>query len=146
MTDRRTDREELRWLVDTYARTMDDRDAVTLESLFVPGGRLLISAEQTREFRAGEGLEKIIEYMARYSQTFYFVGNHMAEIEGNRATGETYTVAYHYQEGPDRAAQLIETPIRYVDSYLLTDAGWRFEERAARILWTATRDRKTGPG
>jgi hypothetical protein len=136
----RTDHEQLRWLADTYARTMDDRDAATLNSLFVPDGRLLITAEKTREFPAGEGLEKIIEYMASYDRTFYFVGNHISEIEGDRANGETYGIAYHYSDRDGGPAKIIENPIRYVDSYVRTDRGWLFRERAATILWTMTRD------
>ena len=133
------DARALRDLADRYARSMDDRDAATLIGLFVPDGVLTITAEDTREFPSPSGLEKIIEYMARYRETFYFVGNHICDIDGDRASGETYTVAYHYDTESDGAQVVIESPVRYLDRYVRTDEGWRFERRDARILWTDRR-------
>ncbi len=136
MTNDQNDARALRDLADRYARSMDDRDAATLIDLFVPDGILTISAEDTREFPSPAGLEKIIDYMARYDQTFYFVGNHICDVDGDHATGETYTVAYHYSRNADGTRTVIESPVRYVDTYLRTDRGWRFQRRDARILWT----------
>src|ERR1700753_432511 len=94
----RTPHQELRHLADVYARTMDDRDAETLIGLFAPDGVLSIASDRTREFRAPDGLAQIIGYMSRYVETMYFVGNHMCEIDGDRARGETYSIAYHRRE------------------------------------------------
>jgi hypothetical protein len=132
--------QQLRSLVDAYARTMDDRDAATLIGLFVPGGRLTITAEQTQEFVSPHGLNQIIDYMRRYTKTFYFVGNHLCDIDGEHATGETYSIAYHHRARSGQPAQIIETPIRYKDQYTRTPDGWRFQHRAATILWTETRE------
>jgi hypothetical protein len=137
--ERRSAEEELRRLADVYARTMDDRDTSTLISLFAPGGRVIIAAERTREFVAPDGLTQIIDYMSRYAHTFYFVGNHICTVDGDRATGETYSIAYHHRTSPGRPGLIIETPIRYLDEYVRLPDGWRFQQRSARILWTATR-------
>jgi SnoaL-like domain len=118
--------QQLRSLVDSYARTMDDRDAATLIGLFVPGGRLTITAQQTQEFASPDGLNQIIDYMRRYGKTFYFVGNHLCDIEGERATGETYSIAYHHRASSGQPAQIIETPIRYHDQYVRTSDGRRY--------------------
>lgn len=134
-----TDALALRDLADRYARSMDDRDAETLIKLFVPDGVLTITAEGTREFPSPAGLEKIIEYMARYRETFYFVGNHICDVDGDHASGETYTVAYHYDVEPDGSQIVVESPVRYLDRYIRTEDGWRFERRDARILWTERR-------
>jgi hypothetical protein len=133
------DQAQLRLLADTYARTMDDRDAETLNRLFVPDGRLVITARgRSQEFAAGEGLDKVIGYMAGYDQTFYFVGNHICEVDGDDARCETYTVAYHH-EVTDDGRRVIENPVRYLDRCVRKTGGWRFAERKATILWTMIR-------
>jgi hypothetical protein len=68
---------------------------------------------------------------------YYFVGNHSSEIDGDLASGETYSIGYHYTKAePDRPALVIEVPVRYEDSYVRTEDGWRFTDRIATILWT----------
>jgi hypothetical protein len=138
LTVARSPYEELRHLADVYALTMDDRDAETLIGLFAPEGVLTIASEQTREFAAPEGLVQIIGYMSRYAETMYFVGNHVCEIDGDRASGETYSMAYHRRDG-----QLIVNAIRYLDEYVRLADGWRFQRRDARILWTEARELST---
>lgn len=126
----------LRRLVDVYARTMDDRDVATLSGLFVPGGKLVIEARRTMEFVAPDGFGPVIAGMAGYTRTFYLVGNHICDIEGDRASGETYSIGYHYQAAEDASQRIVANPIRYRDSYVRTDDGWRFEQRVATVQWT----------
>ena len=137
LIQRLVDESDIRKLVDIYARTMLDCDHATLASLFVPGGQLVIVAERRMEFAAPDGLRTVIDQMAAYDRVFYFVGNHTAEITGDLAKGETYTIGYHYLGTADGAAErVIEVPVRYVDTFMRTAEGWRFRERIATILWT----------
>ena len=68
----------------------------------------------------------------------HFLGNHWVDIDGDRASGEAYTMACHLRR--TGAAQEEEVAlIRYRDFYRRTDDGWRFTERHAFRQWTTTR-------
>lgn len=130
------DRLALRELAERYAKTMHDLDAPTLGELFVPGGRLLISASETREFVAPDGLAAIIDHMARYTATMYLVGNQLLDVDGDVATGETWTIAKHLRATDTAAPEVVTNPVCYVDTCRRVDGAWRYVERHARILWT----------
>ena len=117
-----------------YGIAVDDRDRETYASLFVPDGRLTVDAfgaeEPTAEYR-GETLVELIDFVLRYEATLHVVSNHVCHIEGDSATGQTYTTAHHLKR--DRTTMLLLA--RYRDVYARTPAGWRFAARDCRLLW-----------
>ncbi len=129
-----SDRLALWALVGAYGIAVDDRDTAAYEALFVPGGRLTVYAFEaeapTAEYK-GETLGDLIEFVKRYSKTLHFVGNHICEIEGASATGQTYCLAHHLRH--DGSTMLLV--VRYWDAYRRTEMGWRFVSRDCRLLW-----------
>ena len=71
--------------------------------------------------------------MARYyKRTTHTIGNHVAVVDGDRATGETRVVAYHVL-GDEGAETLMIWHIRYLDTYVRSAEGWRIGERVLRV-------------
>jgi hypothetical protein len=88
----------------------------------------------TAEYR-GEGLGGLIQFVARYPQTLHFVGNHVCELDGDSATGQTYCLAHHLRS--DGSTMLLVA--RYHDRYARAERGWCFVSRACRLLWRENR-------
>jgi hypothetical protein len=76
-------------------------------------------------FVAPDGLAPVIASLAHYARTFYFVGNHICDIDDDAAKGETYTLAHHYEAHEGHASVETVIPIRYQDRYVRTDEGWK---------------------
>ena len=130
----------LRRLADAYAIAIDSRDREGLLRLFAPGAELALHNGDGAEpvvGLTGERIASVIDMLAEaYRWTFHLVGNHVCEVEGDRACGTTYCVAHHWlADGPVDEAQLI----RYEDEYVRDEAGWRFASRRLRRLWSETR-------
>ena len=132
------DRQQLRALVDSYAAAVDERDLDAFVALFVPDAALTIrQAGTSPEFRChGHGeLTAAVAPLSQYLSTMHLMANHRCEIDGDRASGETYCLAHHLREAAGGVEDLVMM-IRYGDTYARTPEGWRFARREVRILWT----------
>jgi hypothetical protein len=132
----------LRRLADTYGMAVDDLDGPGMVAHFVPDGTLIVylGAETEPAYRyRGEEIAGVVADMEKsYVRTFHLIGNHVCEVDGDRATARTYCVAYHLRDDP-RGEHVITTPVSYRDTCVRTPDGWRFQERVARILWRERR-------
>lgn len=129
------DRLALRHLVDSYAVGCDRRDLAMLTACFADGGTLTVHRldRPATTMTAPAGLERIPIGLARYDQTFHFVGNHLVDVRGDSATGDVYCMAHHLTGAED-----VVLHIRYEDTYVRTGGGWRIATRHLRHLWTAS--------
>jgi hypothetical protein len=74
----------------------------------------------------------------------HFNGQSTVTIDGNRATGESYTIANHvFTEDGDR--RIMIASLRYLDTFTKNDGQWYFAERKLILDWTETRSMAT-PG
>jgi hypothetical protein len=128
------DRLALRHLVDSYAIGCDKRDLDILLSCFADGGTNTVHwlDRDATSMTAPADLERIPTGLARYDQTFHFVGNHRVQVDGDEASGDTYCIAHHLTGKDDYVMH-----IRYEDTYVRTADGWRIRTRDLRLLWTA---------
>ena len=133
MTDA-DDRLALRNLVDSYAIGCDKRDIDILRSVFVDGGTNTVHwlDRDPTSMTAPADLERIPTGLARYDQTFHFVGNHRVQVDGDAASGDTYCIAHHLTGKDDFVMH-----IRYEDTYVRTSEGWRIKTRDLHLLWTS---------
>lgn len=134
---------ELRRLIDAYASTVDDRDGEAMAALFVDRGELLVYEAETGElshaYRGRTELARVAAEMADlYLRTFHLVANFVCELAGDRAAGTPYCIAHHLRDD-GRGLQVIVMPVRYRDSYVRTDQGWRFEQRICTVQWRERR-------
>lgn len=138
MPGRLEDLHELRSLCDRYAIAVDGRDADGLARLFVPGGALEVRVpgreEPVARLTGAAGFGRLVESLAVYAETMHLVHNHVATVDRDQATAVTYCVAHHLLAGDDPADEVLY--VVYDDAFSRTAAGWRFERRVVRRLWT----------
>jgi hypothetical protein len=73
----------------------------------------------------------------RYEATTHFNGQSTVVIEGDRATGESYTIAHHlFSEGGNRTIMIAS--LRYLDTFAKIAGSWFFAERSL-VDWSETR-------
>ena len=119
------DRLALRELFDGYAYCADRRDAEGQKALFT---------EDTR-FAA---LTPVFDDLYRYEVTTHFNGQSTVTIDGDRATGESYTLAHHvFSEDGER--KIMVASLRYLDTFTKIDRSWFFAERKLILDWSETR-------
>lgn len=124
-------------LVHAYCQGVDRLDPDAVARLFTEDGVFVAYAEPgaTEPTSRSEGRESITKAigMARYyKRTTHEVGNHVAVVDGDKATGETRVVAYHVL-GEEGAETLMIWHIRYLDAYRRGSEGWRIAERVLRV-------------
>ena len=77
----------------------------------------------------------------RYEVTTHFNGQSTVTLEGDRATGESYTIAHHvYTEDGNR--KIMVASLRYLDTFTKVDGRWYFAERKLIVDWAETRPLK----
>jgi len=137
------DRLALRELFDAYAHCADRRDAEGQKALFTDDTVFAVymdgeGNDPTYVLHGREALTPVFDDLNRYEATTHFNGQSTVAIDGNRATGESYTIAHHvYTEGGTR--KLMIASLRYLDTFAKIDEGWYFAERNLILDWSETR-------
>jgi ketosteroid isomerase-like protein len=133
----------IRALIDAYARCADRRDAEGQKALFTEDTTFVVHMDgqgtaPTSELHGREQLAPVSDNLNTYETTTHFNGQSSIELDGDRATGESYCMAHHvFVEGGAR--KLMVAAIRYDDVMKRTDAGWRFAQRRLYVDWVDTR-------
>ena len=142
------DRLALRELFDAYAHCADRRDAEGQRALFTEDTRFAVymdgeASEPTYVLEGREALTAVFDDLNRYEATTHFNGQSTVTIDGNRATGESYTIAHHvYTE--DGTRKIMIASLRYLDTFTKIDQSWYFAERNLILDWSETRLLGTG--
>src|SRR3954465_8453976 len=119
------DRLALRELFDAYAHCADRRDAEGQKALFTDETRFGAymdgeDSKPTYVLQGREALTPVFEDLNRYEATTHFNGQSTVTIDGNRATGESYTIAHHvYTE--DGIRKIMIASLRYLDTFTKND-------------------------
>ncbi len=137
------DRLALRELFDAYAHCADRRDAEGQKALFTDDTRFAVymdgeGGEPTYVLQGREALTPVFEDLNRYETTTHFNGQSTVTIDGDSATGESYTIAHHVF-GEDGTRKIMIASIRYLDTFAKIDQGWYFAERKLILDWSETR-------
>jgi ketosteroid isomerase-like protein len=138
------DRLAIRELVDAYAHCADRRDAEGQMALFTPDSRFLVfmdatSAEPTQELHGRDALAPVFDNLNSYTATTHFNGQSTIDLDGDRATGESYCLAHHLSAEADGERALMVASIRYLDTFARHEGRWLFAERRLMVDWTETR-------
>ena len=142
------DRLALRELIDAYAHCADRRDAEGQKALFTADTRFEVymdgeGSEPTYVLDGREALRPVFADLNRYEATTHFNGQSTVSIEGDRATGETYTIAHHlFSEAGER--KIMIASLRYLDTFAKIDGSWYFAERKLLLDWSETRPSPPG--
>jgi hypothetical protein len=138
------DRAALRRVVEDYARGVDRRESQAVAELFITDGRLEIyegDPERTDPVRVRAGRAEIaaaLAGLAKYEVTTHFLGQQSIELDGSRATGETYCIAHHIYSA-DGARRDHVLSIRYLDDFRREGGKWLLARRRLVIDWSDER-------
>jgi SnoaL-like protein len=90
-----------------------------------------------------EALTSVFADLNRYEATTHFNGQSTVTIDGDRATGESYTIAHHlFSE--DGSRKIMIASLRYLDTFAKIDGSWYFAERKLLLDWSETRPSTPG--
>jgi uncharacterized protein (TIGR02246 family) len=123
------DREAIRALLARYAIAVDRKDLPMVADCF--------TEDCTYDGALGRGtiadaLRTLAAAFGRYARTMHVMGTQLVELAGDRASAETYCVAYHvHRDGGQRTVG-----VRYLDALVRTEVGWRIAGRVVRTEWT----------
>jgi hypothetical protein len=137
------DRLAIRELFDAYAHCADRRDAEGQKALFTKDTRFAVymageGTDATYVLDGREALTPVFADLNRYDVTTHFNGQSTVVLDGDRATGESYTFAHHlYHDGDDR--KIMIAALRYLDTFARIDGRWYFAERNLMLDWSETR-------
>jgi len=137
------DRLAIRELFDAYAHCADRRDAEGQKALFTPDTRFVVymdgeGSEPTYALEGRDALSPVFADLNRYEVTTHFNGQSTVALDGERATGESYTIAHHlYSEDGER--RIMVASLRYLDTFVKNDGKWYFAERNLILDWSETR-------
>lgn len=137
------DRLALRELFDAYAHCADRRDADGQKSLFTVDSRFAVcmsgpGTEPTYVIEGREALAPVFADLNQYEATTHFNGQQTIVLDGDRATGESYTIAHHLFT-KDGERQIMVASLRYEDVFVKIDGAWLFAERTLILDWSETR-------
>ena len=141
------DRLAIRELFDSYAHCADRRDAEGQKALFTTDTRFAVymdgpGTEPSYVLEGREALSPVFADLNRYEATMHFNGQSMVTLLGDRATGESYTIAHHvYIDGGTR--KIMIAWLRYLDVFTKIDKAWYFAERELILEWSETRTLST---
>jgi hypothetical protein len=141
------DRLAIRELFDSYAHCADRRDAEGQKALFTTDTRFAVymdgpGTEPSYVLEGREALSPVFADLNRYEVTMHFNGQSMVTLLGDRATGESYTIAHHvYIDGGTR--KIMIAWLRYLDVFTKIDKAWYFAERELILEWSETRTLST---
>ena len=138
------DRLAIRTLVDAYAHCADRRDAAGQMALFTDDTHFVVHMDArdpvaTQELHGRQSLAPVFDALNAYAATMHFNGQSTIDLDGDRATGESYCLAHHLTENTDGSRTLMVASIRYLDTFVKHDGNWLFAERRLMVNWTDTR-------
>jgi hypothetical protein len=137
------DRLAIRELFDAYAHCADRRDAEGQKALFTADTRFAVymsglGTEPTYVLEGREALTPVFADLNRYEATTHFNGQSTIVLNGERATGESYTIAHHLFTADD-VRKIMIASLRYLDTFVKINGAWLFAERNLILDWSETR-------
>ena len=137
------DRLAIRQLFDAYAHCADTRDAAGQKALFTPDTRFAVylggeGTEPSYVIDGSEGLTPIFDDLRQYQVTTHFNGQSTVTLDGDRASGLSYTIAHHLYT-VDGVRMIMVASLRYRDTFAKLDGAWLFAERNLLLDWSETR-------
>lgn len=134
---------EIKQLVDKYAMSRDNLDAVGYASVFAENGTLIIGGQP---FTGRDVLQARVEAANQESVGMHIMStSQISIIDDHNATGIHYATVYSaipddsYEAGDTLPVAGFVTQGKYFDKYELTDEGWKISERRFERIYTLAR-------
>ena len=125
------DRLAIQDLLCRYARGIDRCDLAVLGAVWWPQATVDYGSGVSD---AAEWSANVIGALGAMRRTQHFLGNMVIELDGDRATAETYCRAYHEVDGEARPEEM-EVGGRYLDQLEKRSDEWRIVHRRYVLDW-----------
>jgi hypothetical protein len=137
------DRLAIRELFDAYAHCADTRDAEGQKALFTEDTRFAVymngpGTEPSSVLEGREALSPVFDDLNRYEATMHFNGQSTVMLDGNQATGDSYTIAHHVYTNDDTRMMMVAW-LRYLDTFTKVGQTWYIAKREIILEWSETR-------
>ncbi|MCW3819090.1 nuclear transport factor 2 family protein [Micromonospora sp. DR5-3] len=136
------DRQRIHEVVLRYCRGIDRLDLDLVRSAYHPDG---VDHHTGFDGPVDEFLAWVEPLLRRLTGTMHIVGNHLAELHGDRAVVETYGTAVHWGEPADDPRLNFTSGFRYVDLMTRRAGRWAIAERWAVREWTRSEAGRWAP-
>ena len=127
------DRLEISDLISTYCRAVDRADYPAVRAVYASDG---VDHHTGFSGSADDYVAWLRERTAGFTGTMHVLGTHIAHVDGDEATAETYGTSHHWGEPADDPALNFTSGVRYLDRLRREPEGWRIVERFAVREWT----------
>ncbi len=115
-----------------YFQAVDRRDRERLRDVFTEDATW--SSVGAWSFTGADAIaDGILKVVSRYRTTFHLMGNVRIEVEGDAATAESYTIAYHIHDRD--AADAWVVGLVYNDDLVREGDLWKIGRRALEAKW-----------
>ena len=132
------DEREIRRLATTYARSVDTGDVAGFLAIFTDDAVL---EGKGFLYNTREALAEVPRKIERkYLKAWHTLLNAIIDVDGDHASGTTYSLAYHLTPTTEGRASCYIMAITYSDQYRRTAGGWRIARRSLEVQWTEERD------
>lgn len=126
-TSTATDTDQIKRLGHDYAHAVDTGDLDALVGLFAPDGLWDPSALGMDTAQGSDEIRAFFDANSKvFPASFHLTSNHVVDVDADTATGASYLHAFVL----DAAGAKQEVLGRYVDEYVRTSDGWKFQRRA----------------
>ncbi len=124
------DRAAISDLILRYSRGVDQKDWDQVASCFAPDAHL-----DYRLFRGGveEVVASIRKGVEVFERTMHFMEPWVIEVTGDRASAETYGIAYHRRNHEGKRKELLVRQ-RYLDELVRHGGEWLIQTRTVEYL------------
>jgi SnoaL-like domain len=141
--DETADRLAIRELFDAYAHCADTRDAGGQKGLFTTDTRFAVfmdgpGTDPSYVLEGRDALSPVFDDLNQYEVTMHFNGQSTVTMDGDRATGDSYTIAHHVFT-KDGTRQMMVAWLHYLDVFTKIDGSWYIAEREIILQWSETR-------
>lgn len=130
------DHHRIRQTLERYARGIDRLDAALIASAYWPDS----TDDHGLYVGPGQGFAAFIVPLLRerYHCTTHFLGQSNTVVNGDRAAGDTYFIAYHIRR--EGAAVAVDVGGgRYADKLERRGEEWKISDRVVLMDWVETR-------
>ena len=80
----------------------------------------------------------VFDDLNRYETTTHFNGQSTVVVDGDKATGDSYTIAHHVYT-QDGTRMMMVAWLRYLDTFRKLDQTWYIAERQIILKWSEVR-------
>ena len=125
------DKQDIYELMCRYTRGVDRFDKELVQSCFWPDATTIFPLSADSAFRGqySDYLDIDAETWRPYTAQQHYLCNHLSQVDGDQALGETYQFSFYWKVPGDDPKLNSQNSGRYIDRYQRRDGEWRIIHR-----------------